>query len=128
MKHRVFVYGTLMRNRPNHRYFLREQEYLGQAILNDYGLYDLGAYPGVVPESGEKVLGEVYEIDDSTLKRLDRLEGNGSLYSRKTVDVLLNGEWTGAEVYVWNGGVRPENKIDFDSQPWGKKINREAII
>lgn len=128
MKHRVFVYGTLMKDRPNHNNFLRGQEYLGQAILKDYGLYDLGAYPGVVPESGEKVLGEVYEVDDSTLKSLDRLEGNGTLYNRQTAEVLLNGEWTGVEVYVWNGRVRPENKVNFDFQPWGKDIKREAII
>lgn len=121
MKHKIFVYGTLMKNRCNHDYYLCGQEYLGQAVLHGYGLYDLGSYPGIVPEADEKVLGEVYAVDEKTLERLDYLEGNGWLYTRQKAEVLLNGEWTGIEVYVWNSRVQPESKVGFNFQPWEEK-------
>lgn len=115
---RVFVYGTLTRNCCNHEPYLRGQKYLGQAVLPGYALYNLGSYPGVVPDSAEKVLGELYEIDSSVLEDLDDLEDNGYLYIRRSAKVLLNEEVVDAEVYVWNGRIRAEDKISFDDQPW----------
>lgn len=115
---KVFVYGTLMNNGPNHQYYLQGQKYLGQAILSGYALYNLGSYPGVVADKTGQVLGELYEIDLKTLSRLDILEGNGSLYIRQPVEVRIQDETVEAEVYVWNGEVRPEDKIELCAQPW----------
>lgn len=115
----VLVYGTLMKDRSNHRY-LKDQKYLGQAVLPGYAMFDLGQFPGIIPELEDKVLGELYEIDSETLERLDILEGNGQLYNRETVEVWLGDTKTTAYVYVWNGVVRPEDKVEFDSQPWNK--------
>jgi len=115
---RVFVYGTLMNNCYNHERYLKGQKYLGQAVLVGYALYNLGSYPGIIPDEEEKVLGELYEIDQQILKRLDVLEGNGHLYIRHSAEVMIDDAKLGAEVYVWNGKVRKENKIDFSSQPW----------
>lgn len=123
---RVFVYGTLMKNCYNHERYLKGQKYLGQAVLPGYALYNLGSYPGVISDEYEKVLGELYEIDQQILKRLDVLEGNGRLYIRHSTEVMNNDVKISAEVYVWNGKVRKENKIDFSSQPWndGNRIRR----
>lgn len=117
----VFVYGTLMRNRYNHQYFLAGQKYLGQAVLRGFALYNLGSYPGIITDENEKVLGELYEIDQAILPRLDRLEGNGSLYIRHSVEVWLDDMKTSASVYVWNGSVCPEDKIEYGLQPWTEK-------
>ena len=114
----VFVYGTLMKNCYNHERYLNGQKYLGQAVLPGYALYNLGSYPGIISDKNEKVLGELYEIDQQILKRLDVLEGNGSLYIRHYAEVMIDDAKLSAEVYVWNGKVRKENKIDFSSQPW----------
>lgn len=76
----VFVYGTLMHNQSNHQSYLKDQKYMGQAILSGYSLFDLGSFPGVIQEQGGKVLGELYEVDSQTLRKLDLLEGNGTLY------------------------------------------------
>lgn len=115
---KVFVYGTLMKNCYNHEQYLKGQKYLGQAVLPGYALYNLGDYPGVISDKKEKVLGELYEIDQQILKCLDVLEGNDCLYIRHSVEVIIDDIKIGAEVYVWNGKVRKENKIDFSSQPW----------
>jgi len=121
---RVFVYGTLMKGGYYHKQFLSGQKYLGKGIISDYALYDLGHYPGIVPEKGEQVKGEVYGVDWRTLHKIDDLEDKCSLYNRKLVKVMLeDGKITRAYIYVWNGPVSPENKVDFEHQPWtGKNI------
>jgi len=115
---RVFVYGSLMKNRFNHKRYLKGQTYLGQAVLPGYALFELSSYPGIIPDPKEKVLGELYEIDNETLKCLDILEGNGHLYNREKVKVCLNNTKETAYVYIWNGKVRQEDKIEFYAQPW----------
>lgn len=52
-------------------------------------LYDLGAYPGLLlNESDSPVIGEVYEVDDEILKKLDDIEA-ASYYRRKQVEISL---------------------------------------
>ena len=98
-KHLVFVYGTLRRGSgalamperfPGSK-FIADAEVSGQ-------LYDLGAYPGLrLDESNTSVTGEVYEVDDETLKRLDEFEASSN-YLRKQVVISLGGRrktcWT----------------------------------
>jgi gamma-glutamylcyclotransferase (GGCT)/AIG2-like uncharacterized protein YtfP len=88
-KHLVFVYGTLRRGGagamsvrfPNSK-FIVDAKVSGS-------LYDLGAYPGLLlNESNSLVSGEVYEVDDEILKRLDDFEAS-SYYWRKQVEISL---------------------------------------
>lgn len=52
-------------------------------------LYDLGAYPGLLlNDSNSLVVGEVYEVDDELLTKLDDFEASSS-YVRKQVEVSL---------------------------------------
>ena len=52
-------------------------------------LYDLGAYPGfLLDESNSLVVGEVYEVDDEILSKLDDFEAS-SHYWRKQVKIAL---------------------------------------
>lgn len=91
MKHRVFVYGTLKMGRGNHRY-LRNCEKIGDTVTKEeYVLINCG-FPYLIPANladkripSMPVYGEVYEVDDATLRNLDMLEGEGSHYHRKTI-------------------------------------------
>ena len=114
----VFVYGTLLSGRYNHDYFLKGVEFMGEATLQGYALYNLGSYPGIIPASGERVMGEVYQVDDQILARLDRLEGNGWLYTRQVVGARVGEKDISVQVYIWNGEVHPGNKVGLDRQPW----------
>lgn len=118
MTKQVFVYGTLMNGHGNHRYYLSESEFLGKGEITGYALYAVSSFPGIVPEVGEKVKGEVYKVDRDTLKRLDSLEGEGSLYLRKQVDVLVEGQIVQAWTYIWNLKTECNEKIKYDAQPW----------
>ncbi|KUO74231.1 MAG: hypothetical protein APF81_08620 [Desulfosporosinus sp. BRH_c37] len=102
MADKVFVYGTLMKGHGNHGYYLSQSEFLGKGEIASYALYAVSSFPGIVPEVGEKVKGEDYIVDRDTLKRLDSLEGEGSLYLRKLVEVLVEGQIVQGWTYIWN--------------------------
>jgi len=100
---KVFVYGRLMANRHYHQHYLQGKTFLGTAVVNDYKNYSLGGLEGMVPEQGEQVAGEVYEVDQKALQKLDHLHNIGTMFNRMIVDVKLeNGESLQTEAYVWN--------------------------
>jgi gamma-glutamylaminecyclotransferase len=90
MKRKLFVYGTLKRGLSNHHY-LAGATYLGRARTKER--YPLVApkrwYPYLInaPGEGQRVVGELYEIDAATLKRIDRLEEYPSYYTRREIEV-----------------------------------------
>jgi gamma-glutamylcyclotransferase (GGCT)/AIG2-like uncharacterized protein YtfP len=65
-------------------------------------LYDLGAYPGLVlDESSSLVIGEVYEVDNETLSKLDDFESS-SHYWRKQVKISLGATTKKCWIYAPN--------------------------
>lgn len=86
----VFVYGTLREcgTRAMSRRFPKAR-YICTTMVKG-NLYDLGAYPGLLLDSGKsKVVGEVYEVNDKMVDELDELE-KSSFYIRKRVRITLN--------------------------------------
>jgi gamma-glutamylcyclotransferase (GGCT)/AIG2-like uncharacterized protein YtfP len=105
-KHLVFVYGMLrqggVREMPD---IFPGAKFIGQANVSG-SLYDLGAHPGLmVGESNSLVVGEVYEIDDEILRKLDEIEA-ASDYWRKQVEVSLDNQRMICWVY------EPDSKFD----------------
>jgi len=85
--HLVFVYGTLRRGSA-HSMSNRfpESKFITQASARGR-LYDLGPYPGLVVDgSSSLVAGEVYEVDDETLKQIDGFEASSN-YRRREVEL-----------------------------------------
>ena len=86
-KHLVFVYGSLRRGNAGAmsvRFY--DATYVGDGQVCGR-LYDLGAYPGLLlDESGAVVTGEVYEVTDETLSKLDQFELTSD-YERREVEV-----------------------------------------
>ena len=108
---RVFVYGTLMKGEANHHYYLQNETCLGKATASGFEMYDIGAFPGIVQGEG-LIPGELYEVSHETLRKLDYLEGEGSLYIRKSVSVKLsNGKKAFAWIYIYNDSVDGLKKI-----------------
>lgn len=84
----MFVYGTLKQGYHNHRNLLLGSEFVGRAVTESrFDLIDCGFPVALVPDEGggRRVRGELYWVNDKTLSRLDRLEGEGHMYSRVTV-------------------------------------------
>ena len=113
----VFVYGTLIRGQRNHR-LLADSVFIGSAELDGFAMYDLDYFPGIQPEEGSRVKGELFKVDEWTLSALDRLEGEGYLYVRQEVTVNQSGTPVQALAYVYNKPVDPKRRIPFEEQPY----------
>jgi gamma-glutamylcyclotransferase (GGCT)/AIG2-like uncharacterized protein YtfP len=118
----VFFYGTLMSG------FKRRGRDGIDAKLTPVGrgwihaaLFDLGLYPGAVPASDTKVLGELHRMSDSdaVLTELDAIEGftpgepDGSLYVRSETPVMLDdGRTETAWTYFYNAPLGGAQRIE----------------
>ena len=120
MFEKVFVYGTLMKNRSNH-HLLENQKFVGTAVAEGIALYDVTPYyPAAVRKPNSKVIGEVYEVDADTLSELDELEDNGVLYQREIIPVTIleSKNTVNAWIYLWLHEVSDNLLVPFDEQPW----------
>lgn len=95
----VFVYGTLKTNQPNHSLLMDNKN--GQANLICKGA-TCERFPMVigtrfhtpflvkVPGTGYEVNGEIYEVDEPMLMKLDELEVHPIYYLRQ--EIPINGD------------------------------------
>ena len=126
MKHLVFTYGTLMKGQPAYGKF-GACEFVDEATLYDYAIYEVGLYPAAVPLKGFKVEGEVYAVNDEQLKLFDEYEDEGDLYIRKIVKVeLADKKIIDVFLYEYNKNVsslelrKPEGKWSLIRNPYKK--------
>ena len=135
MTHALFIYGTLM---PGLRLDaeMHSARFMGAAQVPGR-LVDVGRYPGLLRgvDSGDgTVTGEVYEVDDAHLARLDAVEGMvpgnraASQYWREWVTVV-GGPLQGQQVqtYVYNcptEGCTPIAHGDY--RRYIREIGRES--
>ena len=84
-------------------------------------LFDLGLYPGAIPASDTRVLGELHRMadTDAVLRELDDIEGftpsepDASLYVRSEVPVTLDdGRTETAWTYFYNAPLGGAQRIE----------------
>ncbi len=152
---KVFVYGTLLKG-MSRAHVLEYALFLGHASIPGQ-LYDLGAYPAVRDAEGEGVVyGELYEVNETTLNRLDAIEGydvaneKHSLFIRKQVLVtcLHDAVEHTADTYLYaslidtscriacgdyrhylidKGGNRPQWYIAYGSNMSTKRLSEREV-
>ena len=96
-RHRVFVYGTLLRGLRNHHWLEGSALVARTALAERFTMLDCGSYPALVEGAEQRIAGEVYVVSDHVLAQLDELEEYPSYYDRKIVDLE---DGTRAWVYV----------------------------
>ncbi len=101
----VFTYGTLMKNFEGYDKFMRHCRFIGKGYINGFLYHTFSGYPAVIPdeENGEKVFGELYEVDTDTMKEIRRYEGVNSFltcYEERTVNVTFDGKKAGARAFT----------------------------
>jgi len=119
----LFVYGTLMSGFSGHAAFLVDSQFISHGILYGARLVHLEeGFPGALEGEGQ-ILGEVYRVDEFTLKAIDLYEEfnepfpEKSFYLRKLKPVWLipMNEWVEAWVYLLN----PKLVVEFTEVPGG---------
>ncbi|RUM87165.1 MAG: hypothetical protein DSZ25_03915 [Thermovibrio sp.] len=120
----LFVYGTLMSGLSAHS-FLIDSAFISHGILYGARLIHLSeGYPAVVEGEG-RVFGEVYRVDDLTLKAIDLFEDfnelfpEESFYIRKMKQVRLipMNEFVEAWAYFLNPSL--VESLEFTEVPFG---------
>jgi gamma-glutamylaminecyclotransferase len=89
---KLFVYGTLKNGYRNH-YFLNSATFIKESIsyfkypMLKRSRFGFFSYPVLFnePEMGNYIKGEVYEINEKIMKRLDILEGFFTTVIRKGI-------------------------------------------
>lgn len=92
MNYLVFVYGTL---KNGHQRFsaLRGERYIGIACTDlKYTMYEYGGYPALIESAdqhpAQKIYGELYEINNDCMEKLDKVEGvSHGLFYRKQINL-----------------------------------------
>jgi gamma-glutamylcyclotransferase (GGCT)/AIG2-like uncharacterized protein YtfP len=101
--HRVFVYGTLKSGGRVRGLdmlgWVRDIEdaavLVGEAttVNASFSLYDLGSFPAASIAGNNKILGEVWEVNDEMFEVLDGIEGYPTFYNRTTVKTTRGEAW-----------------------------------
>ena len=97
MNHLIFTYGTLKRGFHNHDQWLKGAKFLLETKTVNAG-YEMFPEKGVFPIVGwgnYNISGEVFVIQEETLRNLDVLEAEGTFYHRIEVPVV------GIEYPIW---------------------------
>jgi gamma-glutamylcyclotransferase (GGCT)/AIG2-like uncharacterized protein YtfP len=119
MSDHLFTYGTLHPGRAPQEIVaaVKQLRPVGEGFVHGV-LYDLGDYPGAVPDpsSQQKIAGTVFRLpeDLDILRQLDRYEGfnpdapDTSLFLRTQCSVELGlGRTLQCWIYVYNGTPEP---------------------
>ena len=124
-KYLVAVYGSLRKKQSNYEYHLSSSEYKGTFSTEpEYTLHSLTCYPGLKLNGNHSVVMEVYEVDEDTLKNLNRLEGyrpgeKASFYDR----IEINTPWGKAFTYIYVNELSKDSIVE--SGDWCEFKNKE---
>jgi gamma-glutamylcyclotransferase (GGCT)/AIG2-like uncharacterized protein YtfP len=106
LRHRLFVYGTLLSGESNAAQ-MRGATLIGPAATCAlFQLLDLGAFPALRRAGQSSVKGELYLVDDAHLAALDEFEGHPTLFERAPIP--LAGGATAEAYLVPPSGLSPE--------------------
>lgn len=93
----IFVYGTLRKGCRNH-HLLEGIEFIDAECKGVERYWKAGYSFPFARRRDSKIYGELYSVDDSTLARLDLLEGHPNFYKRELFTVQ---DKDGKEYKAW---------------------------
>jgi gamma-glutamylaminecyclotransferase len=96
----VFVYGTLRKGHCNH-HLLKDASCYGVGKTETcYAMYLKNGYPYITSsEARYPIAGELYSVDEDTLRALDKFEGHPRYYERRQTPVIVGEKRYNAWVY-----------------------------
>ena len=124
-KYLVAVYGSLRKKQSNYEYHLSNSTYKGTFTTEpEYTMHSLSYYPGLKLNGNTSIVMEVYEVDEETLKTLNRLEGyypgeKSTFYDRIEIDT----PWGKAFTYIYVNELSKDSIVE--SGDWVGFKNKE---
>jgi len=96
----VAVYGTLKKGYSNYNRYLTSAKHVGAGHTKDLYPLVVSNLPYLIDEKGvgHNVCVDVFKVDDSTLSRLDMLEGHPRWYCRRQIQIKMK---NGAVLSCW---------------------------
>jgi gamma-glutamylcyclotransferase (GGCT)/AIG2-like uncharacterized protein YtfP len=124
----IFVYGTLMSGLTNHT-VMQNPTFRGKAVTKDkYSLYCSGIPYMSKKNAHTQIQGELYEVDEEDLKRVDILEGHPRFYKRTTIPVINDqNEEVLIEAYICNPPNRAILEETGNYRNYVKKLSENKI-
>ena len=129
MKHRVFVFGTLKEGFPNFA-VNKGVRVPGTFRTRDrFPLYLVGErhVPWMLDlrGEGERVVGEVYEVDDTALAAMDRLERVAEPDGYRRVAIPVEGDDAPLEVFAY---LKFAPHLVRSEAGWGRSRNTRSTM
>ena len=113
-KYLVAVYGSLRKKQSNYEYHLSNSTYKGTFTTEpEYTMHSLSYYPGLKLNGNTSIVMEVYEVDEETLKNLNRLEGyypgeKSTFYDR----IEIYTPWGKAFTYIYVNELSKDSIVE----------------
>lgn len=116
----VAVYGTLKKGYGNN-YLLRGSSYIGKGETKRRYPMVASGIPYVLDNEGEghNIDVELYAVSNTTLNKLDSLEGHPNWYRRRQIDIRINGK-------IWSAWLYFNIKEKVNGRPLLKSFSRPA--
>lgn len=109
---KMFFYGTLKQDcsRSVADRLLRGEKLIGKVNTSSkYRLFTNGAFPGMIEdEKGVAVPGELWEVSEQAVPRLDAYEGHPHLFKRGPVEIDGHSD---VQTYFWCGSTEGRREI-----------------
>lgn len=99
---KVAVYGSLLEGLHNHP-VLGDSKLVGKTKVKLGPMYSMGGFPGIHGTGENETPVEVYEVNDTIMRNLDRLEGHPHFYFRTPIASDYGRVW----VYLLPAGEQP---------------------
>ena len=113
----VAVYGTLREGFGNHALLAKSKLLSREKTQPEFTMYSLGGFPFILHDGDTPMVVEVYEVDDTVMGSLDRLEGYPTFYDRKQIPTSQGDAW----IYFMHTAYRGTEVVD--SGDWVKYRN-----
>jgi gamma-glutamylcyclotransferase (GGCT)/AIG2-like uncharacterized protein YtfP len=116
--HLVFVYGSLLRGEANHVH-LEGARFIGTVrTAPAFTLFDLGEFPALVATGHDAVSGELWEVDDAHLERLDAFEEHPDVYARRKIPLE-----DGRDAFAYLPRTAPTARERIVSGDWRRRLD-----
>ena len=102
----IFVYGSLLKGFQNN-YILENSTFVGEfATVEGYILVGAKSrsFPYVLNringDASTQIMGELYDVSEDTMNKLDKLEGYPTIYNRKIINITNGVDIVCSNIYI----------------------------